>query len=424
MYRRRLKLARGTRWIARFEGAGHTTTVFVNGRRVGRHVGNYLPFEVDLPAGRSTLTVRVSSLRTADDLTHWRPSRYNRFGNGGWWNFGGIHREITVRPARGLDISRAQALPRLDCPTCPARVRVLTTVRNLTRRPVTPVVRARAAGREVSFPRVRLAPGQRRELATELTIARPRLWDIGRGNLYRLDVRARGGGQAAYTTWFGVRDLRKDAEGQVFLNGRRLRTRGISLHEDDARVGSAWRRPQLEAMLDRVRDLRASAVRAHYPMNPYAMEEFDRRGVLVWDTAPVNIVQNARWAKPRGPARRGARERGDGAARPRPPVGDGCSRSPTSCRSRSSARSSCSSAPRRRGCARWTRPGWWPWTGWPATTSPTTRTRCSAPSTRWGSTSTSAGTEARCPRGRRPTPVTSGPTTTACAGSSPGRPCS
>ena len=39
-------------------------------------------------------------------------------------------------------------------------------------------------------------------------------------------------------------------------------------------------------------------MRAHYPLHPYAMEEFDRRGVLVWDTAPVNIVQNARWAKP------------------------------------------------------------------------------------------------------------------------------
>ena len=50
-------------------------------------------------------------------------------------------------------------------------------------------------------------------------------------------------------------------------------------------------------MVGRVRDLRASAVRAHYPMNPYAMEQFDRRGVLVWNTAPVNIVQNARWAK-------------------------------------------------------------------------------------------------------------------------------
>ena len=124
-YRRKLKLARGRRWIARFEGAGHTTTVYANGRRVGRHVGNYLPFEVDLPAGRTTLTVRVSSLRTPDDLTHWRRARFHRWGNGGWWNFGGIHREITIRPAYGLDISRAQALPQMACPSCPARVRVL-----------------------------------------------------------------------------------------------------------------------------------------------------------------------------------------------------------------------------------------------------------------------------------------------------------
>ena len=177
--RRRACTGAGSSWPAGRAGSrasrarGTPPRCYVNGRRVGRHVGNYLPFEVDLPAGRSTLTVRVSSLRTADDLTHWRPARFNRFGNGGWWNFGGIHREITVRPARGLDISRAQALPRLACPTCPARVRVLATVRNLTRRPVTPGghAPARRAG-PCRFPRVRLAPGQRRELAAELTIDR------------------------------------------------------------------------------------------------------------------------------------------------------------------------------------------------------------------------------------------------------------
>ena len=114
--------------------------MYANGRRVGRHVGNYLPFEVDLPAGRTTLTVRVSSLRTPDDLTHWRRARFHRWGNGGWWNFGGIHREITVRPVHGLDISRAQALTRMACPSCPARVQVRATVRNLSARPSRPEV--------------------------------------------------------------------------------------------------------------------------------------------------------------------------------------------------------------------------------------------------------------------------------------------
>ena len=160
-YRRKLRLSRGQRWIARFEGAGHTTTVYANGRRVGRHVGNYLPFEVDLPAGRTTLTVRVSSLRTPDDLTHWRRARFHRWGNGGWWNFGGIHREITVRPVHGLDISRAQALTRMACPSCPARVQVRATVRNLSARPSRPEVTARAAGQTVRFAPVTLAPGRR-----------------------------------------------------------------------------------------------------------------------------------------------------------------------------------------------------------------------------------------------------------------------
>ena len=28
------------------------------------------------------------------------------------------------------------------------------------------------------------------------------------------------------------------------------------------------------------------------------MEELDRRGVMVWDSAPVNVVQNDRWTLP------------------------------------------------------------------------------------------------------------------------------
>jgi len=50
-YRRELRVrrsARGTRWIVRFEGAGHQSTVYLNGREIGRHSGSYLPFEADL----------------------------------------------------------------------------------------------------------------------------------------------------------------------------------------------------------------------------------------------------------------------------------------------------------------------------------------------------------------------------------------
>lgn len=297
------RAARGTRWIVRFEGAGHGSTIYLNGRVIGRHTGNYLPFEADLRGlapGRNRLVVRISSLRTPNDLTHWRRARFHRWGNGGWWNFGGIHREVTLRAAHGLDISSAQALPRMACPRCPARVEIRVRVRNLEGRASTPSVTAEAAGQTVRFARASLGPGATRELRTELTIARPRLWEVGHGRLYGLAIRAQapGGVHAAYRGSFGVRDLRKLADGRVLLNGRRLVARGISLHEDDARVGSAWRRRQLDDLLRRVRDLRANVVRAHYPLNPYVLEQLDRLGVMVWDSAPVNLVQNERWAKP------------------------------------------------------------------------------------------------------------------------------
>lgn len=305
-YRRELALHRGspgTRWIVRFESAGHRSTVYLNGHKIGQHAGNYLPFEADLRGlrrGRNRLVVRVSSLRTPDDLTHWRRARFHRWGNGGWWNFGGIHREVTVRPVRGLDIARAQALPQMACPTCRVTVQLRVLVRNLGAHAVTPRVTARAAGRTVHLPEPRLAPGARRELFGELTIERPRLWDLGRGELYGLAVHASAGrgAQAAYRSWFGVRDLRKTADGRVFLNGRRLFVRGISVHEDDERVGSAWRAGQLRGLLRRVDDLGATVVRSHYPLNPYVLERLDRRGVMVWDSAPINLVQNDHWAKP------------------------------------------------------------------------------------------------------------------------------
>ena len=85
----------------------------------------YFPFELDLNGlrrGRNTLVVKVSTLRGRTDLTHWRPAAFNGFGVGGWWNFGGILREVYVRPIDTIDVEDVRALPRLGCVRCRARV--------------------------------------------------------------------------------------------------------------------------------------------------------------------------------------------------------------------------------------------------------------------------------------------------------------
>ncbi len=301
-YRRDFTLARrrGTAaWVARFEGASHYATVFLNGRKIGEHAGGYLPFEVDLRGarrGRNRLVVRLSTLRAKTDLTHWRPALSNGFGTGGWWNFGGLSREVTLRPVGAVDVERAQALTGPRCRRCAARVEIRALVRNRSRRARRVRVALRADGRTVNLASRRIGPGRAREVAGTVTIEKPRLWGIGKGELYRLRVSAATGKAppSVYDTSFGIRSIAKRADGTVLLNGRRLRLRGVNLHEDDPVLGAAWGPQQRKAALRRIRELRANVVRTHYPLHPAMLEAFDRAGILVWEGAPVYQVQNDR----------------------------------------------------------------------------------------------------------------------------------
>ena len=108
-------------WKVRFEGANYRAKVWLNGRLIGGYIG-YFPFEVDLDGlrtGRNTLVVKVSSLRGRTDLTHWRPAAFNGYGTGGWWNFGGLLREVYVRQIDTVDIEDVQVLPRAALPARP-----------------------------------------------------------------------------------------------------------------------------------------------------------------------------------------------------------------------------------------------------------------------------------------------------------------
>jgi beta-glucuronidase len=307
-YRRELRLPRGSRkrrilWIARFEGVNHRVTVYLNGKQVASHSGGYTPFEVDLRnlrRGRNSLVLRVSTLRGRTDLTHWRRARFNGYGTGGWWNFGGMLREVYVRPVRKLDIKRVGVLPRIRCPRCAAKVEVRTLLRNTGRKKARVQLALRLGKRLVAEGSAAVRGGSYREVSQEFTIRRPRLWRLRRGGMYGLKVTARvPRAAAAYNTAFGVRHIRKLRDGRVMLNGRPMRLRGASIHEDDPSVGAAWHARERRETLSRLRELGATAARSHYPLHPATLEALDRRGVLFWSQAPVYQVPEENLASPR-----------------------------------------------------------------------------------------------------------------------------
>jgi beta-glucuronidase len=305
-YRKEFSLPRSPKkamhfWKVRFEGNNYRTKVWLNGKRIAYMTG-YFPFEVlltGLKKGRNTLVAEVSSLRSNSDLTHWRPAAYNGFGTGGWWNFGGILREVYMRRVDTVDVEDVDALPRLKRVGGRARVEVRTTLRNYTKK-----------DRDVSLliavdgQRIRLAPETvpalgRRELTTTVTLDKPRLWAPRKPELYDMTVSAvlRRKRLGTYRLAFGVRKIDPRPGGVILLNGKRLNLRGASVHEDDIHEGGALSQRTRSLLINRLKNLGATITRSHYPLHPAFVEALDRAGIMYWVDAPVYQVPADLWPR-------------------------------------------------------------------------------------------------------------------------------
>lgn len=293
------RLRDAPRWRARFEGVNQHATVYLNGTPVGAHSGGYFPFEVDLKglrAGLNTLVVRVSTRRSPYDLTHW-----HAYGSGGWWNFGGILREVYLRPLGQLDLQGVRVLPKLRCLSCDAKLDLRFAVRNLTRRKTRVALSARVGATSS----MSLAPHTIPRSSTvivqkSLSLKDPVLWQPGRPVLYPVTItaRARGSRPAVYRLKVGVKHVEVRVGGKVFLNGRALNLRGVSVHEDDVNTGGISTASGRRDVIRQLKDLGATVARAHYPLHPAMIEAFDREGILYWAQAPVYQLPKRLLARP------------------------------------------------------------------------------------------------------------------------------
>jgi beta-glucuronidase len=290
-------------WRIRFESANAQAKVWLNGRVIGKHTGGYFPFELDLKGlrkrRRNRLVVKVSSLRQTTDLTHWR-----FFGQGGWWNFGGLLREVYVRPIDRVDIQDVKVLPRLPRVHGSARVGVELTLRNAGRKARRVELALGVGTKHRKRQRIQLSrkvDGRAtRTVRVRFRIRKPSLWRPGHPRLYNLLATASADGQrrSAYRVAFGVRKIKVKGS-RVYLNGHRLRLRGASVHEDDPSTGGVFTRAQRRLTLRRLRQLGASVTRSHYPVHPAFIEALDRAGIMYWVDAPVYQLPNQLLDQPR-----------------------------------------------------------------------------------------------------------------------------
>jgi len=284
------------RWIVRFESVNYRATVWLNGRRLGSHTGAYLPFELDLAhlrGGVNRLVVRVDDRRSGADLP---PGP-----GGGWWNFGGLLREVYLRAVARADLSAVQVRPILPCPRCAATIEEQVAVRNVTGARQTVALSGTYGPERLDFGQATIAPHGTWTATQSVQLRRPRLWSPAHPNLYRATLTlsdAKGRRLGGYITYSGIRSIVLTAGGRLELNGQPLSVRGVDLHEQNVTTGAALSSAQLAQLVGWVRQLGATIIRAHYPLNPQIEEAADRDGILLWSEVPVYQVADQYLSQP------------------------------------------------------------------------------------------------------------------------------
>lgn len=241
--------------VLRVNKAQFSTAVWLNGKKIGEHLGCYTAGIFDLTEaiawhGENTLIVRVGAhpgvmpedvpSGTDFEKAKWTP---------------GIYDSVSVLLSDNPVLVDIQVAPRIS----PAEILVQSRIRNYANAPVTaPLmhsVRTWLRPREVARlapMQVTLAPGEVKIVTASIAMPNGRLWSPEDPFLYVLDTST---GGDSLSTRFGLREFRFDTPTRrAYLNGKVYFLRGsnITLHrffEDPAAGALPWNEEWVRKLL-------------------------------------------------------------------------------------------------------------------------------------------------------------------------------
>ncbi|WAC49652.1 DUF4982 domain-containing protein [Asticcacaulis sp. SL142] len=270
---------KGKRLWIEFDGVFRDAVIIFNGFILKRHESGYTSFNVN-----------ITDFINTDDKPNVLVVRVDATQGEGWFYEGaGIYRHVWLVKAHAVHIPQWGVCVR---GSADGTVELFTRVYNSTDTAVTVTVKPVATGKDGkvhSLPvlsATTIPPHSHRTIEQKLVIGAPVLWDIDNPHLYRLSSEVQIDGQTIdkAITYFGLRDIRFDAEKGFFLNGKHVKLKGTNNHQDHAGVGSAipdalqlWRLQQLN-------DMGNNAYRcSHNPPTPEVLMACDRLGIVVID---------------------------------------------------------------------------------------------------------------------------------------------
>ena len=254
-----------------FGGANYRADVYLNGKKLGVHIGGFTPFNFEvtdiLKEKDNFIIVKVDNKRYRDAV----PTI-----NTDWWNYGGLTRDVklvevpqtfikdyALRLKKGtnnqligfikLDGSKAGQKVTIEIPEVNCKHTIKTDANGYA---------------ELNFKADKL-----------------QLWSPENPKLYKVVLTT---DNDALEDKVGFRTI--ETKGMdIMLNGKSIFLRGICSHEENGmRGGRAFSKEDAYMLLNRVKELGANFIRlAHYPHNEYVARMADKMGILLWEEVPV-----------------------------------------------------------------------------------------------------------------------------------------
>ena len=302
-YRRTFSLPdswQGGQTFLRFEGVMSAFYVWVNGHRAGYSQGSMEPSEFNI-----TPYIKKGKNQIAVEVYKYSDGSY--LEDQDFWRFGGIHRDVLLYHTPDVRLRDVTVRTNNDTGTWTLAVNPQFSVyRGETAEGYRLVANLLDAGLLVGCDTIAVDEvldlqhkasrmnewysqrGYRKFSRMEMKVSNPRLWTAEHPNLYTLNLQLqRADGTIVEQTeqQVGFRDI-KIARGQLLINGKAIKIRGVNRHEHDPYRARVMTEELMLRDLQLMKQANINAVRlSHYPNCPRWYELCDSIGMYVMDEA-------------------------------------------------------------------------------------------------------------------------------------------
>ncbi len=252
-----------------FEAVNYEAHVYLNGEKLGQHIGGYTPFQFDLTGKLKErdnhLVVKVDNKRKREAI----PTI-----NTDWWNYGGITRSVhlvNVPDNHILDYGITYRKDKKD------NIQGWVTLSNKNQTGNVAI--------EIPELKKKVTAVASNGIATFKLKAKPTLWSPKNPKLYSVKISTE---SDEISDDIGFRTIETKGS-KIVLNGEPIFLKGISIHEEAPyKTGRVTSEEECKILLNWAKELGCNYIRlAHYPHNETMVRLAEKMGLLIWSEIPV-----------------------------------------------------------------------------------------------------------------------------------------